>query len=145
MHMFAYGINRFSHDVAHIVFDFHFWDLLGIPWAVSFGIGSSTEDPIMRHIFSILDHISYFRWHLLTIIHYNHTVTVYYDDEEHEREIKGSTYHLALDPKVFVGGGDNFVVTRGRYIIHVYHLHYMEEIAMMPLHVRKSENWYLND
>ena len=56
----------------------------------------------------------YFRWHLLTIIHYNHTVTVYYDDEEHHREITGSTFHLALDPKVFIGGGDNFVVTRGR-------------------------------
>ena len=41
-------------------------------------------------------------------------MTVYFDDEEHHREINGPTFHLALDPKVFIGGGDNFVVTRGK-------------------------------
>lgn len=54
-----------------------------------------------------------YRWHLLTIIHYNRTVTVYLDEKEHTREIQGSTHHLGLDPKVFIGGGDNFVITRG--------------------------------
>ena len=58
-------------------------------------------------------HLYVFRWHTLTILHYNRTVTVYLDGQEFTRDIKGPILHLGLDPKVFIGGGDNFVVTRG--------------------------------
>jgi hypothetical protein len=41
-------------------------------------------------------------------------VYVYLDGQEHVRDILGPFYHLALHPKIFIGGGDDFVVTRGK-------------------------------
>ena len=61
-------------------------------------------------------HIFFFecRWHNLTIMHDNRTVFVYLDGEESKEDIIGNIYHLGLDPRVFIGGGKNFVITRGK-------------------------------
>ncbi|XP_052774947.1 axotactin-like isoform X2 [Mya arenaria] len=54
-----------------------------------------------------------YRWHNLTIVHEVRKVYVYLDGQENERDILDTNYHLTLDPKIFIGGGNNFVVTRG--------------------------------
>lgn len=54
-----------------------------------------------------------YRWHNLTIVHDLRRIYVYLDRREHVRDIVSDQYHLALDPKIFIGGGDDFVVTRG--------------------------------
>ncbi|KAK3599841.1 hypothetical protein CHS0354_022411 [Potamilus streckersoni] len=53
------------------------------------------------------------RWHNLTIIHEKRLIYVYLDGREKSRSFTRENYHLGLDPKVYIGGGDNFVVTRG--------------------------------
>ncbi|XP_053393740.1 axotactin-like isoform X2 [Mercenaria mercenaria] len=81
-----------------------------------------------------------YRWHNLTIIHDIRKVCVYLDGREQVRDILGEKYHLGLDPKIFIGGGDDFVVTRGLqvtqnfvgciknvYINEVSILHQMQE------------------
>ncbi|KAL4235944.1 hypothetical protein ACF0H5_004332 [Mactra antiquata] len=54
-----------------------------------------------------------YRWHNLTILHDVRRVYVYLDGREHIRDIEDDKYHLGLDPKIFIGGGDDFIVTRG--------------------------------
>lgn len=74
----------------------------------------------------ILSHINLllFRWHNLTIVHHLRKVYVYLDGREHERDILDEVYHLTLDPKIFIGGGDDFLITRGRSRIKLnYHTH----------------------
>lgn len=38
---------------------------------------------------------------------------MYLDGREHVRDILDGINHLTLDPNIFIGGGDDFLVTRG--------------------------------
>lgn len=44
-------------------------------------------------------------WNNLTINHVNKTVTVTLDEYVKEFEIPGSSYHLYIDPEIYIGGG----------------------------------------
>ncbi|XP_070194668.1 axotactin-like isoform X2 [Littorina saxatilis] len=53
------------------------------------------------------------RWHNLTIVHNKRNIDVHLDGDVTSRTVKNSDYFLSLDPLAYIGGGDNFVVTRG--------------------------------
>ncbi|XP_060552945.1 axotactin-like isoform X2 [Ruditapes philippinarum] len=76
---------------------------------VQVSVGLGDEDIQVEAGIGIND----YRWHNLTIVHNMRKVYVYLDGQEHVRDILGPFYHLALHPKIFIGGGDDFVVTRG--------------------------------
>ncbi|XP_052058141.1 axotactin-like isoform X6 [Mytilus californianus] len=52
-------------------------------------------------------------WHNLTIVHNKNTVTFILDEEVTVRTTESSNYYLSLDSKIFFGGGNNFVITKG--------------------------------
>ncbi|XP_063434354.1 axotactin-like isoform X5 [Mytilus trossulus] len=52
-------------------------------------------------------------WHNLTIVHNKNTVTFILDEEVKIRTTESSNYYLSLDSKIFFGGGNNFVITKG--------------------------------
>ena len=55
-------------------------------------------------------------WHNVTIAHSRNTITVIMDTEQHNQVSNGSQYFLTLDPRVYFGGGHNFVETRGLHV-----------------------------
>lgn len=56
----------------------------------------------------------------MTIHHHGRTVDVYLDGDVTSKTINNSNYFLSLDPVVYIGGGDNFVLTRGgSYFLHI--------------------------
>lgn len=52
-------------------------------------------------------------WHNLTIVHNKNTVTFILDEEVKVKTTESSNYYLSLDSKIFFGGGNNFVITKG--------------------------------
>jgi hypothetical protein len=46
-------------------------------------------------------------------------VTFYLDDKTEVRKTDSNDYYLDLDPQIFFGGGDNFVITKGQQYICV--------------------------
>ncbi|XP_046578022.1 LOW QUALITY PROTEIN: contactin-associated protein-like 2 [Haliotis rubra] len=60
------------------------------------------------------------RWHNVTISHSKRDVEVYLDGERHHKLINGSQYFMTLDPKVYFGGGHNFVETRGLQVTQTF-------------------------
>ena len=67
-----------------------------------------------------------FRWHNLTIEHSGRQVSVYLDGDVTSRTVKNTDFFLSLDPLAYIGGGDNFVITRGILIfvgVTMYHCH----------------------
>ncbi|KAL5016977.1 hypothetical protein ScPMuIL_006566 [Solemya velum] len=52
-------------------------------------------------------------WHNLTIYQDGTNVQMQLDNTVKRKRIRGGRRFLSLDPKIFFGGGDNFVVTRG--------------------------------
>ncbi|XP_041351941.1 contactin-associated protein-like 2 [Gigantopelta aegis] len=55
-------------------------------------------------------------WHNITIAHDKHTINVIMDMEQHSQMSNGSQYFLILDPRIYFGGGHNFVETRGLHV-----------------------------
>ncbi|XP_046357050.2 contactin-associated protein-like 2 isoform X3 [Haliotis rufescens] len=60
------------------------------------------------------------RWHNVTISHSKRDVDVFLDGERHHKLINGSQYFMTLDPKVYFGGGHNFVETRGLQVTQTF-------------------------
>ncbi|XP_050401820.2 axotactin isoform X2 [Patella vulgata] len=56
------------------------------------------------------------RWHNLTIVHIKRSMYVYLNGKVEEQQVTSDQYFLSLDPNVYIGGGHNFVETRGLQI-----------------------------
>ncbi|XP_076463197.1 axotactin-like isoform X3 [Babylonia areolata] len=53
------------------------------------------------------------RWHNVTIVHSGERVEVHVDGDVTSRTVKNANAFLSLDPLAYIGGGENFVITRG--------------------------------
>ncbi|RUS85171.1 hypothetical protein EGW08_007075 [Elysia chlorotica] len=53
------------------------------------------------------------RWHNLTVHHHQDRVTVYLDGLPTEKRVSRGDHYLSLDSGIYIGGGNNFVQTKG--------------------------------
>ncbi|XP_014243197.1 contactin-associated protein like 5-1 isoform X3 [Cimex lectularius] len=63
-------------------------------------------------------HLTDNKWHNLTLLHVNSTVTIYLDDTVAEMKLPGSNRHLYIDPEINIGGGTELNKNKGLYSVN---------------------------
>ncbi|XP_071177619.1 axotactin-like isoform X4 [Mytilus edulis] len=97
-----YAVGTYPHD-SHVIASVH-------EGVVTASVGFQQDVTLEAKLGFATDD---FRWHNLTIVHNKNTVTFILDEEVKVRTTESSNYYLSLDSKIFFGGGNNFVITKG--------------------------------